>query len=153
MILSVGFQLSEYPSRSLQRTATSTISIPRGEEMKRQSISVIVVLSLLIAFTASIAQAADRYSVATGNWGSTRPWSATSGGSSGASVPVAGDNVYIERTYTVTIAANAACATITIGTANGAGTLTFRSAGSASYTLTVSGNISIARQWFFYSYK
>ena len=112
--------------------------------MKRQSISVIIVLPLLIGFTASFAQAADRYSVATGNWGSTSTWSATSGGSSGASVPVAGDNVYIERTYTVTIAANAACATITIGTANGAGTLTFRGASSTNYTLTVSGNISVA---------
>jgi hypothetical protein len=111
---------------------------------KKLNISVIVLLSLLIAFAAPSAQAADRYSVATGNWGSTSTWSATSGGSSGASVPVAGDNVYIERTYTVTIAANAACANITIGTANGAGTLTFKGASSTSYTLTVSGNISIA---------
>jgi len=116
------------------------------EEMSRKSVSVVLGLSLLIGLTAPFALAANRYSVATGNWSSTGTWSATSGGSSGASVPVAGDNVYIERAYTVTIAANAACATVTIGTANGAGTLTFRAAGgtNSGYTLTVSGNIGIA---------
>ena len=97
------------------------------EKLKRQNISVIIVLSLLVGLMAPFAQAADRYSVATGNWGSTSTWSATSGGSSGASAPVAGDNVYVERGYTVTIAATgAACASLTIGTANGTGTLTIK---------------------------
>ena len=37
-----------------------------------------------------------RYAVATGNWNATSTWSTTSGGSSGASVPGAGDDAYIE---------------------------------------------------------
>ncbi|MBS1543712.1 MAG: hypothetical protein JST14_08775, partial [Bacteroidetes bacterium] len=47
--------------------------------------------------------AANRYSVATGNWSSTATWSASSGGASGASVPVAGDVVFIEGGFTVTV--------------------------------------------------
>ena len=50
--------------------------------------------------------AADRYSVATGNWNDVLTWSATSGGVSGASFPVAGDNVFIEGGFTVTTAAD-----------------------------------------------
>ena len=53
--------------------------------------------------------AADRYSVATGNWNATTTWSATSGGVSGASVPVAGDNVFIEGGYTVNVNVASAC--------------------------------------------
>ncbi|MBK6965411.1 MAG: T9SS type A sorting domain-containing protein [Bacteroidales bacterium] len=70
-----------------------------------------ILFLLLIAFNV---QAANRYSVATGNWNSSGTWSATSGGSSGASAPVAGDNVFIEGGKTVTISANANCANLTI---------------------------------------
>jgi hypothetical protein len=115
------------------------------EKMKRQSISVIIVLSLLIGFTAPFAQAADRYSVANGNWNSTSTWSATSGGASGVSVPGASDNVYIERGYTVTIAAaptNGTIASLTIGGTT-AGTLDIHPAASGSYTVTVSGDVII----------
>jgi hypothetical protein len=114
------------------------------EELKRRNISVIIVLLLLIGFTASFAQAANRYSVANGNWNSTSTWSASSGGAPGASYPVAGDVVYIERGYTVSITATGAvCATLTIGTTT-AGTLTFAPTATANFTLTVSGDISIA---------
>ena len=70
----------------------------------------------LIVFIVSILgmEGANRYSVATGNWNSTATWSATSGGGSGASVPVAGDFVYIERNFTVTTNAATACASVTV---------------------------------------
>ena len=50
---------------------------------------------------------ADRYSVANGNWNSTSTWSATNGGGSGASVPIAGDVVYIGG-HTITVTADVA---------------------------------------------
>lgn len=64
-------------------------------------------------------QAADRYSVSSGNWNSTTIWSATSGGAPGASVPVAGDIVYIENNHTINVTADAGCQAIII-TGNGA---------------------------------
>jgi hypothetical protein len=70
-------------------------------------------LFLLVLF-ALRSNGANRYSVANGNWGATGTWSATSGGASGASVPVAGDNVYIEGGRTVTVNTNAACANISV---------------------------------------
>lgn len=45
---------------------------------------------------------ATRFSVATGNWDNTATWSSSSGGSPGASVPIAGDTVVIEDDCTVT---------------------------------------------------
>lgn len=85
--------------------------------------------------------AANRYAVANGNWNSTSTWSASSGGSSGASVPVAGDNVYIERGYTVTVTANAACSNLYFSTATtgNLGTLSVNS----GVMLTVSGNVTL----------
>lgn len=40
---------------------------------------------------------ADRYSVVSGNWNATTTWSATSGGTAGASVPGVGDNVFVNH--------------------------------------------------------
>ena len=80
--------------------------------------------------------AADRYSVASGNWNATSTWSATSGGAPGASVPVAGDNVYIESNHTITVTADAACANITF-TGDGSTLIV-----NSSVTLTVSGTIT-----------
>jgi hypothetical protein len=78
--------------------------------------------------------AATRYSVASGNWNATSTWSASSGGASGASVPVTGDIVYIDA-YTVTVTATAECASVTFDKATG--TLTV----NTGITLTVSGQI------------
>ena len=64
---------------------------------------------LVVAHSSTFAL--NRFSVATGLWNSTGTWSATSGGGSGASVPVAGDVVTIEGGFTVTV-----------GTGNGVGT-------------------------------
>ena len=72
------------------------------------------ILMVVLSFSVLSVFAADRYSVATGNWNVISTWSATSGGASGASVPIAGDNVFIEGGYTVTITAAAACANLSI---------------------------------------
>jgi len=76
---------------------------------------------------------ADRYAVGTGNWNDTSTWSATSGGTTGESVPVDGDDVYFDgNSGTVTLNAAARCDKITF---NGGGTLDTDS--SNDYALTV----------------
>ena len=57
---------------------------------------------------------ANRYSVATGNWNSTSTWSATSGGTAGATAPGAADNAFVEGGWTVTVNANASCTNVSI---------------------------------------
>jgi hypothetical protein len=83
---------------------------------------------------------ADRYWVGASGaaWNVTTSWSATSGGASGASVPVAGDNAIFDRatTYTVTCTGALSVANFTVS----AGTVTFTSNG----LLTISGNYSIS---------
>ena len=83
---------------------------------------------------------ADRYTVASGNWNSTSTWSASSGGAPGASVPVAGDNVFIENGYSLSVTANASCSNITFN--GSSATLTVNS----SLTLSVSASIAIDEQ-------
>jgi len=58
-------------------------------------------LSVVLLISGLEAKAANRYSVAGGNWTSKSTWSATSGGTPGADVPVAGDDVYIEGGYLI----------------------------------------------------
>lgn len=87
---------------------------------------------------------ADRYCVATGNWNSTSVWSATSGGTSGASVPTSSDTVYLDKNYTITLTANATVTQLTH--TNGTLTLAtyklslynFYSSGSTTRTLNLS---------------
>lgn len=97
---------------------------------------------IALMLVASVVNAADRYSVATGNWSSTGTWSATSGGASGATAPVAGDNVFIEGGFTVTVSSTVACTNLTVGTATN-GFLVVGNSGTVR-TITVSGNVSIA---------
>lgn len=85
---------------------------------------------------------ANRYWVGgTGTWNttSTTGWSASSGGSSGASVPTAADSVFFDQasTYTVTMTGALACLDITVS----AGTVTF--ATGTGPTLAVSGTMSL----------
>lgn len=84
---------------------------------------------------------ADRYWVGgTGTWTTTTTnWSATSGGSSGASAPTAADSVFFDQaaTYTVTMTGALTCLDITVS----AGTVTF--ATGTTPTLAVSGNMSL----------
>ncbi|MFZ4708008.1 MAG: invasin domain 3-containing protein, partial [Bacteroidales bacterium] len=112
--------------------------------MKSQSLllkrSFILFLALVAMLVTSKANAATTYySRLSGNWNVNTTWSNSSGGSPvGLGVyPVAGDIVYIERGFTVTVTANAACATLTLGnTAVGfQGYLIINS----NQTLTVSG--------------
>lgn len=99
-----------------------------------------ILLIWAMVFSVISTYAADRYSVATGNWNVTSTWSAASGGASDASVPVAADNVIIEGGYTVTVNAASACANLSI--ANGstlvAGGFNF----TVNGTTTVNGIIS-----------
>ena len=85
---------------------------------------------------------ANRYWVGgTGTWNttSTTNWSASSGGSSGASVPTASDSVFFDQatTYTVTMTGALLCLDFTVS----AGTVTF--ATGTSPTLAISGSWSI----------
>lgn len=92
-------------------------------------------LSMILLFSlASFTQvfAAKRFSVATGDWNSKSTWSARSGGKAGASVPVSGDDVFIERGFTVKVNADAACATIS-----------FTNITKASSTISISGTNSL----------
>ena len=114
----------------------------RNGWMKNGMFAIVFVMANLFFFGISTVNAADRYAVANGNWNSTSTWSATSGGSSGASIPVAGDNVFIEGGFTVTITADAACASLTIGTST-SGTLSFN-INANNVDLTVSGNTDVA---------
>ena len=76
---------------------------------------------------------ADRYAVGTGNWNNTSTWAASSGGSTGESVPVDGDDVYFDaNSGTVTLNAAARCDKITF---NGGGTLDTDSSNDYAFTV------------------
>lgn len=90
-------------------------------------------------FIAAISHAANRFSVATGNWNATTTWSATSGGAPGASVPAAGDVVTIEGGFTVTLNVNsAALNTLTIVSGSTLSTTTTRTL--TATTLNLNGS-------------
>ncbi|NVO21348.1 MAG: autotransporter-associated beta strand repeat-containing protein, partial [Bacteroidetes bacterium] len=95
------------------------------------------ILFSLLLFSGTGVIAADRYSVASGAWSSNSTWAATSGGTAGASAPVAGDNAIIEGNKSVTVsAANAACTNLSI--ASGA------SLSVGAFNITVSGTTTVA---------
>ena len=90
-----------------------------------------------------------RYAVAKSSWNTTATWSATSGGTSGASVPVDGDIVFIgeaatDRNVTIPSGYSATCASLTMGnlTDNTKAELIFF---ASSSNLTVSGNLTMNR--------
>ena len=98
-----------------------------------------IVIVLFAIFLFQKASAANKYSVATGNWNSTSTWSLTSGGASGAAIPVAGDVVTIEGGYTVTV--NASTGTLGSLTISSGSTLTSTSTFTvAATTITINGN-------------
>jgi len=94
--------------------------------------TIILFLSTLIG-TDNL-NAATRYSVANGNWNATSTWSASSGGASGASVPVPADDVVIEGNRTVTVTASTFCTNISVSSGS---TLAL-----GNLQLTVSGNFT-----------
>jgi hypothetical protein len=128
--------VQEIHSASGHKTGTFSALLQR-------SVALCLVTGLLILGTAN-AVAADRYAVATGSWSSTGTWSATSGGAPGASVPAAGDDVYIEGGWTVTLDISTALLnTLTIAsgsnlTANDPYTVSV-SYGGGTGTITVNG--------------
>ncbi|MEI6436153.1 MAG: hypothetical protein WCP32_15055, partial [Bacteroidota bacterium] len=117
------------------------------------------VMALILLVGVNRVNGANRYSVATGNWSSTSTWSASSGGVSGASVPVVGDNVYIEGGFTVsTSSGTPVCNNLTIssgstltmyrqftvsGTTSISGTINFGSTNSTSRTMTFNGAVTL----------
>ena len=82
------------------------------------------------------------YSRATGNWASSSTWSTSAYNSSTntGTFPGSSDNVFIGNGFTVTIAANASCATLQVGAnaATGASNVT-TTLTLGSFNLTVSG--------------
>ncbi|MFA9391982.1 MAG: hypothetical protein ACERKD_19390 [Prolixibacteraceae bacterium] len=104
-------------------------------------------LIILQLFAISLANAATRYSVATGNWNTTTTWAETSGGGAGASVPGASDDVIIERGYTVTVnSTTAACNSLTLGgkgIAGGTGRSGILTFATGNPVLTVSGVVQV----------
>ena len=96
-----------------------------------------------VSFGVVIAVGNNRYAVANGNWNATSTWATTSGGTAGASVPSAGDNVYIgegaaSRTVTIPTTVTAVCNSLNIGAGANPGVLTFT---DATNTLTVYGDL------------
>lgn len=94
--------------------------------------TVVLVVGCLVCIVSN-AFAASRFAVANGDWNSTATWSATSGGASGVSVPIAGDAVTITG-FTVTVSSTQACTSLTLGAS---GVLTNNS------SLTISGSIGV----------
>jgi fibronectin-binding autotransporter adhesin len=91
---------------------------------------------------------ANRFLVAggTGNWDSTTNWSATSGGASGASFPVAGDVVAFDSNSgnaAMTVNVASACASLVMS-GTYAGTLTFNSTLTLTSTCTFVAACTIA---------
>ncbi|WP_281336950.1 T9SS sorting signal type C domain-containing protein [Flavobacterium eburneipallidum] len=71
-------------------------------------------LLFFLLLTVSFANAANRFSVASGNWSSTAVWSATLGGAPGASAPTTGDVVTIAGGFTVTSVGTVTVASVTV---------------------------------------
>jgi len=77
--------------------------------------SVFLILILFVSFLQiNLSAQVSRYSVADGNWNSTASWSSVSGGAAGASIPVAGDIVYVEEAFVITVTGSQACDSVNI---------------------------------------
>lgn len=83
----------------------------------------------------TMATAAQRFSVATGNWGSTSTWSATSGGAPGATAPGAADDAIIESGFTVTLEAAKSATNVTVRNTSTLDAATFVMSVSGTFTL------------------
>ncbi|MFO7669158.1 MAG: hypothetical protein R6W31_05835 [Bacteroidales bacterium] len=106
-------------------------------EKQKYRILFFVAVTLSLGYTLF---AANRYSVATGNWNETATWSATPGGPPGASVPLAGDVVYIGSNHSITVTTAAGCTNIIF---TGDGALLTVNLGVA---LSVSGSVTLDNQ-------
>ncbi|MFZ4771164.1 MAG: Ig-like domain-containing protein [Ferruginibacter sp.] len=96
----------------------------------------------ILLFATSFVYSANRYCRVSGNWNNTATWSSTSDGIDSASVPHAGDTVFIElgRTVYIDTAYAAFCAFLYIGSTNsGSAQLVFY----LNSSLIVSGKVQI----------
>jgi len=80
--------------------------------------------------------AANFYSIASGNWNATSTWSPTSGGLAGISAPGAGDTVFIEGGNTVTLTADTVCTALNISSVSSLNLNTFQLDVSGAITMT-----------------
>ena len=97
---------------------------------------------LLFCLCSISLRAANRFCRNSGNWNNINTWTTASEGKKPATVPVAGDTVFIELGRTVTIDTNytAACAVLYIGSGKpGSGQLVF----SSNSSLSVSGLLQL----------
>jgi hypothetical protein len=109
-----------------------------GKEKVSKILAWIIVSGLMI----QNGFAANRYSAASGNWSSTSTWSSSLNGPAGASVPSFGDNVIIQKGFTVTIDIEEAnCSNLTIDAPSLIGTSRLIINGNI---LNVSGNVTMS---------
>ncbi|NOX37229.1 MAG: hypothetical protein GXO78_06805 [Calditrichaeota bacterium] len=100
-----------------------------------------LVLLLLGIVTSSFAQATFS-AAATGNWNDQATWTIVSG-TDADGIPDADDQVTIAGGFTVTLTANEACASLTIGDGTNTGTIDLN-----TNTLTVGGNVTVTNGTF-----
>ena len=106
--------LKEKVFHFLEIEKDNCVLLPNTSAQKGQTSMKSFVSTMLLLFFVSFANAqATRYSVANANWNAPLTWATTQYGTPGASVPVAGDVVYIRSDHTITVTAAAACGSIT----------------------------------------
>jgi hypothetical protein len=104
-----------------------------------------ILVLLMFLFITSFINAANRFSVASGNWNSIAVWSDTSGGTPGFSVPVAGDVVTIGGGFNVTLSNDAACTSVIISSGATLDIATFKLSVSGTGTpITPTGTFTIS---------
>lgn len=131
-----GIRIREFYNRGISQSNGSQKKISHlSQGTSPESVKAIFFLTLF-SISALLSHAASRYAVNNGNWNTNATWSATSGGPSGASFPVAGDVVYIEGSRTVTVTAAAACTDLNIAALS--------SLSIGGFNFTVSGNTTIS---------
>ncbi|MBL7850909.1 MAG: hypothetical protein JNN04_08410, partial [Cyclobacteriaceae bacterium] len=100
--------------------------------------------TLVLIVAAFSAEAVTYYSRATGNWNNNNTWSLSSGGAAvGPGIfPVAGDIVFIEGGFTVTVNVPSACTSINIAAAPSQLTISFGQSLTVSADFSGTGNLN-----------
>ena len=110
-----------------------------GTQPGSVTLKAIILVSLCWLLAAS-SFAASRYAVNDGDWNDTNTWSATSGGSSGASVPGSGDVAIVEKGNVVTLTGTHTVDSLLVYNSNNANHTELTISGS----LTVNGNVRLS---------
>lgn len=113
--------------------------------MKKRSRAItIMFVAAALLIKSSVVTGFDRYSVASGNWSSTLTWSSVPGGTPGATVPAAGDNVFISDGHEVSMDIMGECRNVTVGQGiSGILNIGRRTTQPTSQHLIVSGSIVV----------